>query len=68
MLRTGEAIITGEAAKLPVRWRITLPEEDKRPSSEDPFVARRWCREREAKDYSAVTAAWRSQNPRWEQE
>lgn len=65
VLRTGEAVITGEAAKLPVRCRITLPEEGKRPSSEDPLVARRWGRERVAEDYSAVTAAWRSQNPRW---
>ena len=68
VLRTGEAVITGEAAKLPVRCRITLPEEGKRPSSEDPLVAHRWCRERETEDYSAVTAAWRSQNPRWAQE
>ncbi len=68
VLRTGEAIITGEAAKLPVRCRITLPEENKRPSSEDPLVAQRWGREREAEDYSAMTAAWRSQNPRWVQE
>ena len=68
VLRTGEALIIGEAAKLPVRCRITLPEESKRPSSEDPLVALRWSREREAEDYSAVTAAWRSQNPRWTQE
>ena len=68
VLRTGEAVITGEAAKLPVRCRITLPEETKRPSSEDPLVSNRWCRKREAEDYSAVAAAWRSQNPRWTQE
>ena len=68
VLRTGEALIIGEAAKLPVRCRITLPEEGKRPSSEDPLVAKHWCQEREAEDYSAVTAAWRSQNPRWTQE
>ena len=66
VLRTGEAIITGEAAKLPVRCRITLPEPEKRPSSEDPLVAKSWCREREEEDYQAVAASWRSQNPRWE--
>ena len=68
VLRTGEAVITGEAAKLPVRCRITLPEEGKRPSSEDPLVARRWCEDRGVQDYSALTAAWRSQNPRWTQD
>ena len=68
VLRTGEAIITGEAAKLPVRCRITLPEEGKRPSSEDPLVASRWSRNRKTEDYSAVVAAWRSQNPRWKKE
>ena len=68
VLRTGEAIITGEAAKLPVRCRITLPEENKRPSSEDPPVSQRWSKERDVEDYSAVTAAWRSQNPRWTEE
>lgn len=65
VLRTGEAVITGEAAKLPVRCRITLPEEGKRPSSEDPMVAQSWCKDRGAEDYSSLTAAWRSQNPRW---
>lgn len=65
VLRTGEAVITGEAAKLPVRCRITLPEEGKRPSSEDPLVARNWSQDRSPEDYSGLTAAWRSQNPRW---
>lgn len=65
VLRTGEAVITGEAAKLPVRCRITLPEEGKRPSSEDPMVAQSWRKDRGAEDYSSLTAAWRSQNPRW---
>lgn len=68
VLRTGEAVITGEAAKLPVRCRITLPEEGKRPSSEDPMVAQSWCKDRGAEDYSSLTAAWRSQNPRWTEE
>lgn len=68
VLRTGEAVITGEAAKLPVRCRITLPEEGKRPSSEDPRVAHSWCQDRGAENYSNVTAAWRSQNPWWTEE
>jgi DNA helicase HerA-like ATPase len=68
VLRTGEAIITGEAAKLPVRCRITLPEAGKRPSSEDPLVVKSWCKPRENENYEAVAAAWRSQNPRWTSE
>lgn len=68
VLRTGEAVITGEAAKLPVRCRILLPEEGKRPSSEDPLVARSWCQARTAEDYGALAATWRSQNPRWTEE
>ncbi|ATY34325.1 ATPase [Sphingomonas psychrotolerans] len=68
VLRTGEAVITGEAAKLPVRCRITLPEEGKRPTSEDPRVAQSWCKERGDENYVSVTAAWRSQNPRWKED
>jgi DNA helicase HerA-like ATPase len=68
VLRVGEAIITGEAAKLPVRCRVTLPDEGKRPSSEDPLVAHAWRRPRQEEDYSSVAAAWRSQNPHWTKE
>jgi len=68
VLRTGEAVITGEAAKLPVRCRITLPEEGKRPASEDPLVAQNWSKKRSAENFSNVVAAWRSQNPRWTEE
>ena len=42
VLRTGEAIVVGEAARLPIRCRITLPAEGNRPNSEDPEVAKRW--------------------------
>jgi uncharacterized protein len=68
VLRTGEAVITGEAAKLPVRCRITLPDEGRRPSSEDPRVAMSWSRPRGEEDYAAMAAAWRSQNPRRNEE
>ena len=66
VLRTGEAIIVGEAAKLPIRCRITLPPDDSRPSSEDPLVAQAWAKKRLKEDYSKVTAAWRAQNARWQ--
>ncbi len=65
VLRTGEAVIAGEAAKLPIRCRITLPPDDARPSSEDPLVVEAWAKQRQAEDYSKVVAAWRAQNARW---
>ena len=65
VLRTGEAIIAGEAARLPIRCRITLPPDDARPSSEDPLVAEAWAKPRQTEDYSRVVAAWRAQNARW---
>lgn len=65
VLRTGEAIITGEAAKLPVRLRINLPPADARPSSEDPKIAEVWASPRKQEDYIRLSAAWRAQNPNW---
>jgi uncharacterized protein len=65
VLRTGEAVITGEAAKLPIRCRIVLPPEESRPSSEDPSVATAWSKKRADEDYGRVAAAWRAQNPYW---
>ncbi len=41
ILRTGEAIIVGEAVSLPVRTLISPPPPDKRPDSEDPRVVER---------------------------
>jgi hypothetical protein len=67
VLRTGEAIITGEAARLPIRCRITLPSEENRPNSEDPEVSKQWRKDRVAENYDRVAASWRSQNPRWTQ-
>lgn len=64
VLRTGEAIITGEAARLPMRVRILLPGEGRRPESEDPDVAGRWQLGRIKEDYEQVVAAWRAQSPR----
>lgn len=65
VLRTGEAIITGEAAKLPVRCRISLPPENARPTSEDAHVAAAWAKARTPENYLQLAAAWRAQNPRW---
>jgi hypothetical protein len=68
ILRTGEAIVIGEAARLPIRCRITLPKEEDRPNSEDPEVAKNWRRVRIATDFNRVAASWRAQNPRWAKE
>lgn len=65
VLRTGEAIITGEAARLPIRCRITLPAEEHRPNSEDPEVSKHWGKPRITENYDRIAASWRSQNPRW---
>ena len=64
VLRTGEAIVMGEAAKLPMRCRITLPPEEKRPRSVDPLVAERWALRRRSGGYDRIVASWRAQNPR----
>jgi len=65
VLRVGEAIITGEAARLPIRCRISLPDEKNRPNSEDPAVAKRWQSARLMENYERAAASWRSQNPLW---
>jgi len=64
VLRTGEAIVMGEAAKLPMRCRITLPDEKNRPRSGDPKVAKEWSLPRRAEGYDRVVASWRAQRPR----
>lgn len=61
VLRTGEAIIAGEAARLPVRCRITLPSESHRPHSADPAVSEAWATRRKAEGYDRVVASWRAQ-------
>ncbi|MNG98541.1 AAA-like domain protein [compost metagenome] len=61
VLRTGEAIITGEAARLPVRCRIALPRQEHLPRSNDPKVTQAWAQRRSAEGYDRVVASWRSQ-------
>ena len=63
VLRTGEAIVTGEAAKLPMRCRITLPAREHRPRSEDPAVSSNWGMDRREEGYERVVASWRAQSP-----
>ena len=63
ILRTGEAIVTGEAAKLPMRCRVTLPSKKHRPRSEDPEISKKWRLKRRNEGYQRVVASWRSQSP-----
>ena len=63
ILRTGEAIVTGEAAKLPMRCRVTLPAREHRPRSEDPRVSDNWSMARRKEGYERVVASWRAQSP-----
>lgn len=64
VLRTGEAVVTGESAKLPMRCRVELPSEEHRPRSEDPEVTQQWRLRRRAEGYERVVASWRAQSPR----
>ena len=61
VLRTGEAIISGEAARLPIRCRVTMPSPEHAPRSQDPDVTDAWKQRRVAEGYDRMVAAWRAQ-------
>ena len=59
-LRTGEALILGEAIQIPSRVRFPLIEP--RPKSDDPEVSKRWAEERILKpSYNDAVTRWRCQ-------
>ena len=59
-LRTGEAIISGEATQIPSRVRVHLIEP--RPSSGDPEVSRLWSDKSDCSpDYLSAVTNWRRQ-------
>lgn len=63
VLRTGEAVVTGEAIKLPTRVVMSVPE-DERPDSADPVAVTRdaaggWNAPMGEGDYDRVASAWR---------
>jgi hypothetical protein len=81
ILRTGEAIIVGEAVSLPIRTLISPPAPNRRPDSVDPRVVVRtvqdqgqlgyegpagWSQRRDPSDYAAVVLQWRKQTPTYE--
>jgi hypothetical protein len=68
-LRTGEAIIVGEAVHLPLRALIDAPTKNRRPDSHDPKVYDPdsnggWNRPKQAENYANVLDKWRSENSR----
>jgi len=68
VLRTGEAIIVGEAVHLPVRTLISAPPPGMRPDSIDPLVFNPkadsgWNRKFVDADYKGVVEIWRKQDP-----
>lgn len=68
-LRTGEAIIVGEAVQLPLRALIDAPAKNRRPDSHDPKIydpdaIGGWNRQKQTEDYARVLEKWRSENPR----
>lgn len=73
-LRTGEAIIVGEAVQLPTRAMIKRPPRDQQPNSADPRVVEveysdgesgpgGWDRRMERSTYDDLVVAWRRQDP-----
>ena len=78
VLRTGEAIVVGEAVSLPVRTLISPPPSDRRPDSVDPRVVERgdekdgffgpggWGQRRDPPDYKPMVRQWRRQSPHYE--
>lgn len=60
-LRTGEALVLGEAIAIPSRIRLPLIEP--RPKSDDPKVKERWQDARELKpEFQEAVYSWRTQN------
>ena len=77
ILRTGEAIILGEAVKLPMRTLIEAPPKERRPDSQDPIVSSElppdlsfnltggWDTLKQIdEDYDKVIEVWRKQSPK----
>jgi len=75
VLRTGEALIVGEAVNMPIRAIIDRPPEGRRPDSDDPVVVvpkgadgKRlrgggWTEPVLHENYKPLVEAWRRQDP-----
>lgn len=62
ILRTGEAIVTGEAAKLPMRFKFRIPQEGQFPNSHDPKVTESWSKDRIKHSFNDLVTSWRLQD------
>ena len=62
ILRTGEAIVTGEAAKLPMRFKFRITKEGQFPDSKDPKVAESWSQDSTESDFNELINCWRIQD------
>ena len=67
-LRTGEAIVVGEAVHLPLRAFIDAPAKNRRPDSHDPLIydpdaTKGWNQQKQPENYVLVLEKWRSENP-----
>lgn len=63
ILKTGEAIVTGEAAKLPMRFKFKMLKEGQFPDSHDPKVSISWSQPHEVNNFEKLIEAWRKQKP-----
>ena len=75
ILRTGEALIVGEAVNMPIRAIIDRPPEGRRPDSDDPVVvvpkgtdgkrlrSGGWTEPVLNENYRPLVEAWRKQDP-----
>ncbi len=75
VLRTGEALIVGEAVNMPIRAIIDRPAEGRRPDSDDPVVvvpkgsdgkrvrSGGWTEPVQNENYKPLVEAWRKQDP-----
>ncbi|MGE4284759.1 MAG: DUF87 domain-containing protein [Clostridia bacterium] len=75
ILRTGEAIITGEAVSIPIRTIITPPDLNRKPDSADPKVVTKyfedgsfdglggWNQDHAPSNYEQMIQNWRRQSP-----
>lgn len=64
ILRTGEAFITGEATRLPMRCRFSLPPNDRYPDSKDPKVSESWGKEYKEASFELLCSNWHNQDAR----
>jgi DNA helicase HerA-like ATPase len=68
ILRTGEAIVVGEAVRIPVRTLIDVPSKERMPDSADPIVVDQtntvgWTAPNNPQNYKKAVEAWRKQDP-----